>query len=66
MLTTFPPKVVPGARYNIGQACEILGISRNTMRKNVKTGWIRPKADKGTFRNMFEAKELTRFWQDRI
>lgn len=66
MLTAFPPKVEPGARYNTGQACEILGICRNTMRKFVKSGQIRPKADKGTFRNMFEAKELTRFWQERI
>ena len=45
MLTAFPPKVIPGARYNTGQACDILGISRNTMRKYVKSGKIHPKSD---------------------
>lgn len=66
MLTAFPPKVIPGARYNTGQACDILGISRNTMRKYVKSGKIHPKSDKDTYRNVFEAKELTRFWNERI
>lgn len=65
-MTAVPPKVETGARYNTGQACKILGVSRNTLRKYVKNGSLRPKVDKSTFRNVFEARELTRFWFERI
>lgn len=66
MLTAYPPKVETGARYNTGQACQILGVSRNTLRSYIKSGRLRPKVDKSTFRNVFEARELTRFWFEQI
>ena len=45
MITAEPPKVVAGALYNATQACKILGgISRATLWKYVKSGFIHPKA----------------------
>lgn len=67
MITSEPPKVIAGALYNTTQVCRILGgISRTTLRKYVKNNYISPKADTVTGRNIFEGREITRFWYNRI
>lgn len=67
MITAEPPKVVAGALYNATQACKILGgISRATLWKYVKSGFIHPKGDMITGRKLYEGRELTRFWYSRV
>ena len=66
MITPFPPKVVADALYNSTQASQILGVHRNHFRRYVKAGYIHPKVDYVTGRNLFEGCELTRFWYGRI
>lgn len=66
MICSEPPKVVAGALYNYNEASALLGIHRNTLRQYVEKNWIKPKADMFTGRNLFEGKELTRFWFARI
>lgn len=66
MISSEPPKVVSAALYNYKEACALLGIHRNTLRQYVEKNWIHPKADMYTGRNLFEGKELTRFWFSRV
>ena len=66
MISADPPKVVAGALYNATQAAQILGVHRNSLRVYVKNGFLLPKGDRITGRNIFEGRELTRFWYSRI
>ena len=66
MISAEPPKVVAGALYNTTQSCQILGCCRSQFRKYVKNGFLFPKGDRITGRNLFEGRELTRFWYSRI
>lgn len=66
MISSEPPKVVAGALYNTNDACKILGVHRNSLRRFVKNNFLHPKADRMTGRNLFEGRELTRFWFSRV
>ena len=66
MIRSTPPQVEKGALYNSTQAAGLLGVHRNHLLRYVKTGKIHPRLDKVTGRKVFEAAELTRFWNSRI
>lgn len=58
------PKVSPTSRYSIGEAAEILGVHRNTLRRhtNVSDG-IRCQFFKSNKRKFYTGLEILRFWR---
>jgi DNA-binding transcriptional MerR regulator len=66
MITSLPPQVTKEAIYTSREACQILGIHRNSLRKYVMKQLLHPKRDKLSGRRVFEGRELSRFWFARI
>ena len=65
MITPNPPQVVPNAMYRVAEAARILGVHRHTIRNYVHSSFLRPKYDSVSGRELFEGRELTRFWENR-
>lgn len=61
MVTTRPNISMTG-RYSIGEAAELLGIHRNTMRHYAKNGIINFSLRKQPCRKFFKGADLLRFW----
>ena len=66
MITAIPPQVVPNAMYRVAEAAKILGVHRHTIRNYVHLSHLHPKYDSISGRELFEGRELTRFWQSRV
>lgn len=64
MLTSTEPNVTPKGRYPIGMAAELLGISRNTLRRYTEKGMIKCGFRK-TARPLrfYTGSEIIRFWK---
>lgn len=59
------PKLSPTARYAIGEAAKILGISRNTLRKHTNTGpaGIDCGFRKSNGRKFYTGLDIMRYWR---
>lgn len=57
------PVTVPTSRYSIKETAEILGISRNTLKKYTDLGYIRCGFRKNTFKKFYTGLEIQRFWR---
>lgn len=59
------PKVSPTARFSIGEAAEILGIHRNTLRRHTNVGptGIDCKYRKSNGRKFYTGLDIVKFWR---
>jgi len=59
------PKVSPNARYSIGEAAQILGVHRNTLRRYTNTGptGISCGFRKSNGRKFYTGKDIIKFWR---
>ena len=59
------PKVSPTARFSIGEAAQILGVHRNTLRRHTNTGptGIKCQHRKLNGRKFYTGLEIVRFWR---
>ncbi len=59
------PQVSPTARYSIGEAAQILGIHRNTLRRHTNIGplGIDCKHRKSNGRKYYTGLDIVRFWR---
>lgn len=60
------PKVNPAGRYSINETTEMLGISRNTLRKYTELGYIKCGFHKRTLKKFYVGLEITKFWRMQI
>lgn len=60
-MVTSRPDVPADARFNAKQACEVLGISRNTLKKYVRQSGTRPLMQGK--RAVYTGLTLLRFWE---
>ncbi|WP_106827692.1 helix-turn-helix domain-containing protein [Parabacteroides pacaensis] len=63
MITVNEPNVAATNRYSVMQACEILGVHRNTLRNYTNQGLIKCGYRKTTARKFYTGAELLRFWR---
>lgn len=57
------PKVADTARVPIGEAADLLGISRETLRVHSNNGFINCRFNQATKRRYFTGRELKRYWR---
>ena len=59
------PQVSPTARYSIGEAAQILGVHRNTLRRHTNTGptGIDCSFRKSNGRRFYTGKDIVKFWR---
>ena len=57
------PNVNPEARYTIGQAMELLGMSRNTVKKYTDSGQLRHVVHKATGKKLYMGQAIALFWR---
>ena len=57
------PNVNPEARYTIGQAMELLGMSRNTVKKYTDSGQLRHVVHKATGKKLYLGRAISMFWR---
>lgn len=57
------PKVADTARVPIGEAADLLGISRETLRVHSNNGFIKCQFNQTTKRRYFTGRELKRYWR---
>lgn len=59
------PKVSPTARFSIGEAAEILGIHRNTLRRHTNVGpaGIDCRHRKSNGRKFYTGSDIVKFWK---
>lgn len=55
------PDIRPAGRYTVTEACKLLGIHRNTLRKYTQSGMIRCK---GTRRKYYTGTDLLKLWNN--
>ena len=56
------PQVSPKGRYSTAEACVKLGISRSTLNRYRKAGYITPMFRKANYRPYYTGSEITRLW----
>lgn len=57
------PQIPDTARLPIGQAAEVLGISRDTLRIHTENGFIRCGFNRVNKRKFYTGSELKRYWR---
>lgn len=59
------PQIPPSARYTIQEAAQILGISRNTLRRytNIGPTGIRCSYRKSNGRKFYTGLDIVKFWR---
>lgn len=62
MITQDEPRVNPTSRYDINATCRLLTISRKTLAKYTKAGYIQCKMHKSTNKKFYVGQEIRRFW----
>ena len=63
-MTQIEPKVSTSGRYPIGQAAQILGVHRNTLRRYNDQGLIKSGSRRiGRMDRFFLGSEILRFWR---
>ena len=62
------PKVSPTARFSIGEAADILGVHRNTLRRHTNIGptGIKCQYRKSNGRKFYTGLDIVRFWRASI
>ena len=60
------PLVSPRGRYSTKQTCEILGITRETLRRYVMAGKIGRKYFKTTGRPYYSGASILEFWRQSL
>ncbi len=63
MITQDEPVVKPASRYSINQTCVLLAVSRNTLAKYTKAGYIQYGMHKSTLRKFYLGREIMKFWR---
>lgn len=63
MITAEIPDVKETGRYTVKQACDVLGIHRNTLRNYTDQGLIKCGFRKATYRKFYEGREILKFWK---
>lgn len=63
MITHDEPSVKPASRYSINETCAILTISRKTLAKYTRSGYIKCGIHKNTLRKFYLGREIIRFWR---
>lgn len=63
MIVSSEPQVNMTGRYTVTQACQILGIHRNTLRTYTDQGLIKCGFRRVGCRKFYEGKEIIRFWK---
>lgn len=62
-MTATEPKVDKTGRYTVAQTCEVLDISRETLRKRTKEGKIRCTVSRNDNKKRYPGIEIIRFWR---
>ena len=62
-MTSSQPEVKLASRYSVGETCQLLGISRNTLARYAKKGKIRFGIRASTGRRFYLGSEILKFWQ---
>lgn len=57
------PVVNPDSRYTIGQTMQLLGMSRNTVKKYTDSGQLRHVVHKATGKKMYYGHAIVLFWK---
>lgn len=57
------PDIADSAKVPIGKAAEILGISRDTLRKHTDNGLIKCSFQKGTYRRQYRGADIKKYWR---
>ena len=63
-MTIVEPKIPDQARVPIGKAADILGISRETLRRHTNNGRVRCRFNEATKRRYYMGRELKRYWRE--
>ena len=62
-MTTEKPDVKPMNRYSIPEASKLLGITRGTIYKYIRSGDIKCGVRKHNLRMFITGQEIERFWK---
>lgn len=63
MMTATEPMVSDQGRYTSTQACAVLGIHRNTLRRYWQQGKIKATFRKADGRKLFSGTEIKKLWR---
>lgn len=66
MLTPYPPKVSPNARYSLKEAAGLLGVHPNTVSNYTKRGAIRVQYSKANGRPRYLGSDILKLWEETI
>lgn len=66
--TGMEPQLPPMQRYSLSEACEILGIHRNTLSRKTREGYIRCEYRREGKRMypIYLGSEIVRYWRGAI
>lgn len=59
-------RLEPDRRYSIGETCELLNLSRKTLRKYTRAGDIKMTMHTPSGRMYYEGREINRFFNETI
>ena len=62
-MSSIEPVTQPTGRYSIKETTQLLGISRNTLKKYTDLGYIRCGFHKRTLKKFYTGLEITKFWR---
>lgn len=65
-MTAMEPQVSMTGRYSVSEACELLGIHRNTLRTYTESGIIKCGFRRPTARKFYLGSEILRFWKSQL
>ena len=63
MITSIEPQVSLSGRYPAGEAAQLLGIHRNTLKKYTDAGAIKCGFRRESGRKFYAGSEILRFWE---
>lgn len=63
MITPIEPQVRQTGRYPAGEAAQLLGIHRNTLKKYTDAGAIKCGFRRESGRKFYAGSEILRFWK---
>lgn len=62
-MITIEPSVSDNQRLSIGEAANLLGINRGTLRRHTEQGYIRCGFSKVNNRRFYLGKEIKKYWK---
>ena len=66
MITPIEPKVNETGRYSVSEACEALGIHRNSLSSYTNSGIIKCGFRKMNGRKFYLGSEIMKFWRAQL